>query len=123
MFWQIFISPQVKRNAIISYKHGIYELPQKLSNNLRLKKLENNTDGVDSAGARAAQSWKMAWVERAQKKNARVAWAHKTLVQVKIKWQGSVGRNFVVGLRCLVEKVLLKILQHLQENTCAGVSC
>ena len=68
MFWQIFISPQVKRNAIISYKHGIYELPQKLSNNLRLKKLENNTDGVDSAGARAAQSWKMAWVERAQKK-------------------------------------------------------
>ena len=68
MFWQIFISPQVKRSAIISYKHGIYELPQKLSNNLRLKKLENNTDGVDSAGARATQSWKMAWVQRAQKK-------------------------------------------------------
>ena len=68
MFWQIFISPQVKRSAIISYKHGIYELPQELPNNLSLKKLEKNTDGMDSAGARAAQSWKTAWVERAQKK-------------------------------------------------------
>ena len=50
MFWQIFISPQVKRSAIISYKHGIYELPQELPNNLSLKKLEKNTDGMDSAG-------------------------------------------------------------------------
>ena len=49
MFWQIFISPQVKRSAIISYKHGIYELPQELPNNLSLKKLEKNTDGVDTA--------------------------------------------------------------------------
>ena len=37
MFYQIFISPQVKRWTIITYKHGIYELP----NNLRLRKLEN----------------------------------------------------------------------------------
>ena len=27
MFYQIFISPQVKRCSIISYNHGIYELP------------------------------------------------------------------------------------------------
>ena len=34
MFYQIFLSPQVKQWAIITYKHGIYELP----NDLRLKK-------------------------------------------------------------------------------------
>ena len=37
MFYQIFLSPQVKRWTIITYKHGIYELP----NNLRLTILAN----------------------------------------------------------------------------------
>ena len=32
MFDQIFLSPQVKRCAIITYKHGIYELSHELSN-------------------------------------------------------------------------------------------
>ena len=32
MFCQIFLSPQVKQCAVITHKHGIYELP----NNLRL---------------------------------------------------------------------------------------
>ena len=41
MFYQIFFSPQVKRSAIITYKHGIYELPHVLPNNLRLRKLGN----------------------------------------------------------------------------------
>ena len=41
MFYQIFFSPQVKRIAIISNKHGIYELPHELSNDLRLKILGN----------------------------------------------------------------------------------
>ena len=41
MFYQIFLSPQVKRCAIITYKHAIYELPDKLPNDLRLKTLEN----------------------------------------------------------------------------------
>ena len=41
MFYQIFLSPQVKRCAIITYKHDIYELPDKLPNDLRLKTLEN----------------------------------------------------------------------------------
>ena len=27
MFYQNFLSPQVKRWAIITYKHGMYELP------------------------------------------------------------------------------------------------
>ena len=27
MFYKIFLSPQVKLCAIITYKHGIYELP------------------------------------------------------------------------------------------------
>ena len=37
MFYQIFLSPQVKRWVIITYKDGIYELP----NDLRLRILEN----------------------------------------------------------------------------------
>ena len=37
MFYQILLSPQVKRCAIMTYKHGIYELP----NDLRPRKLEN----------------------------------------------------------------------------------
>ena len=36
MFLKIFISPQVKQWAIITYKHGIYELPLKLPNDLKL---------------------------------------------------------------------------------------
>ena len=30
MFYQIFLSPQVKGWAIVTYKHGIYELPHEL---------------------------------------------------------------------------------------------
>ena len=35
MFDKIFVSPQVKRIVIISNKHGIYELPHELPNDLR----------------------------------------------------------------------------------------
>ena len=41
MSYQIFLSPQVKRSAIISDKHGIYELPHGLLNDLRRRILEN----------------------------------------------------------------------------------
>ena len=41
MFYQIILSPQVKRWGIITYKHGIYELPRELPNNLRLRILGN----------------------------------------------------------------------------------
>ena len=41
MFYQIFLLPQVKRYVIITYKHGMYELPQELSNDLRLRILGN----------------------------------------------------------------------------------
>ena len=41
MFYQIFLSPQVIQYAIITYKHGIYELLNKLPNDLRLRKLGN----------------------------------------------------------------------------------
>ena len=41
MFYQIFLRLQVKRIVIISNKHGIYELPHELSNDLRLRILEN----------------------------------------------------------------------------------
>ena len=39
MFYQIFLSPQVKRCAIITFKHGIYEIPHELPNDLRLRVL------------------------------------------------------------------------------------
>ena len=41
MFYQISISPQVRRIVINSNKHGIYELRHELPNNLRLRKLGN----------------------------------------------------------------------------------
>ena len=41
MFYEIFLSPQVEWWAIITYKHGIWELPHELRNNLRLRILEN----------------------------------------------------------------------------------
>ena len=41
MFYQIFPTPQVNRWAIITYKHGIYELPHDLLNDLRFRKLGN----------------------------------------------------------------------------------
>ena len=41
MVEQFFLSPQVKRNVIISNKYGIYELPHELPNDLRLRILAN----------------------------------------------------------------------------------
>ena len=41
MFYQIFLSPKVKRIAIISNKQGVYELLHKLPNDLRLRILGN----------------------------------------------------------------------------------
>ena len=41
MFYQIFLSPQMKQWAIITYKHGIYELHHELSNDLRVRILGN----------------------------------------------------------------------------------
>ena len=36
MFYKIFFSSQVKQCVIITYKHGMYELPHELPNDLRL---------------------------------------------------------------------------------------
>ena len=30
MFYQILVSPQVKQSTIITYKHGVYDLPYEL---------------------------------------------------------------------------------------------
>ena len=42
MFYQIFLSSQVKRWAIITYKHGINELQNELPNDLRLRKYQES---------------------------------------------------------------------------------
>ena len=41
MFYQTILSPQVKKYAIITYKHGIYELSHDLPNDMRLRMLGN----------------------------------------------------------------------------------
>ena len=41
MFYQIFLSPRLERRAIITYKHGVYELPDELPNELRFRILGN----------------------------------------------------------------------------------
>ena len=41
MFDKIYVLPQAKRIVIISNKHGIYELPHELPNDLRLRTLGN----------------------------------------------------------------------------------
>ena len=41
MFYQMFLSPQMKRIVIISNKHGINELSHELANDLRLMILGN----------------------------------------------------------------------------------
>ena len=41
MFDEIFVSPQMKQTVIISNKHGIFELPLELQNNVRPRILEN----------------------------------------------------------------------------------
>ena len=41
MFYQIFLSPQEKRCAIITYEHGTYELCYGLLKDLRLEILGN----------------------------------------------------------------------------------
>ena len=41
LLYQIFFSPQVQRSVIISTKHGIYPLLEKLPNDLRLRILRN----------------------------------------------------------------------------------
>ena len=40
MFYHIFLSPQVKRWAVITYKHGIYKLPHELPSDLRVTSQE-----------------------------------------------------------------------------------
>ena len=37
MFYQIFVSPQVKRWAIITYMHAKYEFSNEFPNDLRLR--------------------------------------------------------------------------------------
>ena len=41
MFYQIFLTPQLKWCTIITYKHGIYDLPHEKPNDLTLRELGN----------------------------------------------------------------------------------
>ena len=48
MFYQIFLSPQVKRNASFSNKQSLYELPHKVPSSLRLRILGNEAKSEKS---------------------------------------------------------------------------
>ena len=41
MFYQIFLSPQVKRCAIVTYKHGKYDLPLEMPDDFGIRILGN----------------------------------------------------------------------------------
>ena len=41
MFYQIVLSPQMKLSVVISNKHGIYEFPHELLNDLTFRILGN----------------------------------------------------------------------------------
>ena len=45
MFYQILLSPQVKRCVIVTYKYGICELPHELRNDLRLRIVSTSKNG------------------------------------------------------------------------------
>ena len=45
MFYQILLSPQVKRCVIVTYKYGICELPHELPNDLRLRIVSTSKNG------------------------------------------------------------------------------
>ena len=49
IFYQIFLSPRVKRSAIISNKHGIHELPHELPNNLKLKEIRKYQENLKTS--------------------------------------------------------------------------
>ena len=51
MFDQIFLLPQMKRSVIVSNKHGIYELPHELPNDLRLRifEIRENEENVKTS--------------------------------------------------------------------------
>ena len=49
MFDKIFVSTQAKRIVIISNKHGIYELPHELPNDLRLRTLGNQEEDLKTS--------------------------------------------------------------------------
>ena len=48
MFYQILLSPQKKRCAIITDKHGIYELSNELPNDLTLSRLSGDLTGAQT---------------------------------------------------------------------------
>ena len=49
MFYQIFLSSLVKQSAIISNKHGIYELAHELPNDLRLWKIRKYQENLKTS--------------------------------------------------------------------------
>ena len=48
MFYQTFLSPQVKRSTMISNKQGAYELRREFPNDLRLRILGNKEKSGES---------------------------------------------------------------------------
>ena len=49
MFDKIFVSTQVKRILIVSNKHGIYELPNELPNDLRVRKIRKYQEDLKTS--------------------------------------------------------------------------
>ena len=80
MFYQIFFSPQMKRCAIITYKHGMYRLLNDSPNNLRmdLRKIENITNKYNTQ--RLFRSWSFALQIQKQKPKGKGYWKLNTSI-------------------------------------------
>ena len=92
MFYQISFSPQVKRSANISNKHGIYELLHESPNDVGMRKYEENalTPQNDSAAAipptKMKISLKLAKTLEKQKFNSSRSALGHTKIRVSLKY-------------------------------------
>ena len=83
MFYHIFFSPHVKRCAIISYKHGIFQLPQELPNYLRAG-IFNPTAFLPMGGSVPTEEKKKSWDLRKLGNIRRVSRLYRMIAQCPV---------------------------------------
>ena len=88
MFYQTFLSPQAKRCTIVTYNHGIYELPHQLPNDLTLRKLGNIREVPKPHRIIAQRPDPLTNFVNASKKtleNRKLNLSHRALLHMKLK--------------------------------------
>ena len=111
MFYQIFLLPQVKRCAIITYKHGIYELPHELPNDLRLRILGNYEISGNSLNF-------IEWWPKAQSLHQNESFVNTRRRLVKNRNQTFLVVRYVTWKLELVSDILWVTAVHISNLTC-----